>query len=206
MMDRNELIEKLESGAIAIDADDASTNAEEKSEAMQMAVAKIREKRTKTGKVYGVKTEEKSKRLTPQQHIFVQGILNGKTQIQAYRDAYNVRTENDSTIAVSANRLMKNPKITALLGSFEESLKEKIIEDAVRTRRFVMERLHSRVMDAKTESTELKALELMGKAVGMFTDRVEQTVEQINPEKLKEELKAHLTLLDTVTPIKKRSA
>lgn len=206
MMDRNELIEKLESGAIAIDADDASTNAEEKSEAMQMAVAKIREKRTKTGKVYGVKTEEKSKRLTPQQHIFVQGILNGKTQIQAYRDAYNVRTENDSTIAVSANRLMKNPKITALLGSFEESLKEKIIEDAVRTRRFVMERLHSRVMDAKTESTELKALELMGKAVGMFTDRVEQTVEQISPEKLKEELKAHIRLLDNVTPIEKRSA
>ena len=206
MMDRNELIEKLESGAIAIDADDASTNAEEKSEAMQMAVAKIREKRTKTGKVYGVKTEEKSKRLTPQQHVFVQGILNGKTQIQAYRDAYNVRTENDSTIAVSANRLMKNPKISALLGSFEESLKEKIIEDAVRTRRFVMERLHDRVTNAKTESVELKALELMGKAVGMFTDRVEQTVEQINPEKLKEELKAHLTLLETVTPIKKRSA
>ena len=205
-MDRHELIEKLESGAIAIDVDDASTNAEEKSEAMQMAVAKIREKRTKTGKVYGVKTEEKSKRLTPQQHVFVQGILNGKTQIQAYRDAYNVRTENDSTIAVSANRLMKNPKISALLGSFEESLKEKIIEDAIRTRRFVMERLHDRVTNAKTESVELKALELMGKAVGMFTDRVEQTVEQINPEKLKEELKAHLTLLETVTPIKKRSA
>ena len=206
MMDRNELIEKLESGAIAIDVDDASTNAEGKSEAMQTAVAKIREKRTKTGKVYGVKTEEKSKRLTPQQHVFVQGILNGKTQIQAYRDAYNVRTENDSTIAVSANRLMKNPKISALLGSFEESLKEKIIEDAIRTRRFVMERLHDRVTNAKTESVELKALELMGKAVGMFTDRVEQTVEQINPEKLKEELKAHLTLLETVTPIKKRSA
>ena len=206
MMDRNELIEKLESGAIAIDVDDASTNAEGKSEAIQTAVAKIREKRTKTGKVYGVKTEEKSKRLTPQQHVFVQGILNGKTQIQAYRDAYNVRTENDSTIAVSANRLMKNPKISALLGSFEESLKEKIIEDAVRTRRFVMERLHDRVTNAKTESVELKALELMGKAVGMFTDRVEQTVEQINPEKLKEELKAHLTLLETVTPIKKRSA
>lgn len=206
MMDRNELIEKLENDAITIDADDASTNAEGTSEAIQTAVAKIREKRTKTGKVYGVKTEEKSKRLTPQQHVFVQGILNGKTQIQAYRDAYNVRTENDSTIAVSANRLMKNPKISALLGSFEESLKEKIIEDAVRTRRFVMERLHDRVTNAKTESVELKALELMGKAVGMFTDRVEQTVEQINPEKLKEELKAHLTLLETVTPIKKRSA
>ena len=208
-MDRHELIEKLESDAITIDDDDASTNVEDKSEAMQMAVAKIREKRSKKGKVYGVDTEEQKKekqsRLTPQQHLFVQSILAGKTQIQAYKDAYNTNT-TDAVIAVNANRLLKNKKISALLGSFEESLKEKIIEDAVRTRRFVMEKLHDRVTKAKTESAELKALELMGKAVGMFTDRVEQTVEQINPEKLKEELKAHIKLLDNVQPITKRSA
>ena len=208
-MDRHELIEKLESDAITIDDDDASTNVEDKSEAMQMAVAKIREKRSKTGKVYGVDTEEQKKekqsRLTPQQHLFVQSILAGKTQIQAYKDAYNTNA-TDAVIAVNANRLLKNKKISALLGSFEESLKEKIIEDAVRTRRFVMEKLHDRVTNAKTESAELKALELMGKAVGMFTERVEQTVEQINPEKLKEELKAHIKLLDNVQPITKRSA
>lgn len=208
-MDRHELIEKLESDAITIDDDDASTNVEDKSEAMQMAVAKIREKRSKTGKVYGVDTEEQKKekqsRLTPQQHLFVQSILAGKTQIQAYKDAYNTNA-TDAVIAVNANRLLKNRKISALLGSFEESLKEKIIEDAVRTRRFVMEKLHDRVTNAKTESAELKALELMGKAVGMFTERVEQTVEQINPEKLKEELKAHIKLLDNVQPITKRSA
>ena len=208
-MNRHELIEKLESDAITIDEDDASTNEQDKSEAMQTAVAKIREKKTKTGKVYGVDTEEQKKekqsRLTPQQHLFVRAILDGKTQIQAYKDAYNTNA-SDAVIAVNANRLLKNKKITALLGSVEETLKEKVIEDAVRTRRFVMERLHSRVISAKTESSELKALELMGKAVGMFTDRVEQTVEQINPEKLKEELKAHIKLLDNVKPIEKRSA
>lgn len=208
-MDRHELIEKLESDAITIDDVDASTNAVGKSEAMQMAVAKIREKKTKTGKIVGVDTEEQKKekqsRLTPQQHLFVQSILAGKTQIQAYKDAYNTNA-TDAVIAVNANRLLKNRKISALLGSFEDSLKEKIIEDAIRTRRFVMEKLHDRVTNAKTESSELKALELMGKAVGMFTDRVEQTVEQISPEKLKEELKAHIRLLDNVTPIEKRSA
>jgi hypothetical protein len=208
-MDRHELIEKLESGAITVDGVDASTNAEDKSEAMQMAVAKIREKRSKTGKIFGVDTEEqkaeKKSRLTPQQHLFVQGILAGKTKLQAYKDAYNTNCD-DAICSVNANRLLKNKKITALLGSFEESLKEKIIEDAVRTRRFVMEKLHDRVTNAKTESAELKALELMGKAVGMFTDRVEQTVEQISPEKLKEELKSHLRLLDNVQPISKSSA
>jgi hypothetical protein len=209
-MDRHELIEKLEADAITIDDTDASTNdAGKPSEAMQMAVAKIVEKKTKTGKIYGVDTEEqrreKKSRLTPQQHLFVQAILSGKTKLQAYKDSYNTNAD-DAICSVNANRLLKNKKIIALLGSFEESLKEKIIEDSVRTRRFVMEKLHDRVTNAKTESAELKALELMGKAVGMFTDRVEQTVEQISPEKLKEELKAHIKLLDNVKPITKRSA
>jgi hypothetical protein len=208
-MNRHELIEKLEADAITIDDSHASTNAEGKSEAMQTAVAKIREKKTKTGKIYGVDTEEqkreKQSRLTPQQHLFVRAILDGKTQIQAYKDAYNTNA-SDAVIAVNANRLLKNKKITALLGSLEETLKEKIIEDAVKTRRFVMERLHARATTAKTESSELKALELMGKAVGMFTERVEQTVEQISTEKLKEELKSHLKLLDMAKHTTKRSA
>ena len=59
---------------------------------------------------------------------------------------------------------------------------------------------------AKTEGTQLKALELMGRAVGMFTDKVETKVEEINTEKLKAELKSHLTLLENVAPIRKRSA
>jgi hypothetical protein len=48
------------------------------------------------------------------------------------------------------------------------------------------------------DSQKLRALELMGKAVGMFTDRVERVVEQISPESLKDELSKHLALLDDV--------
>ena len=208
-MNRDKLIEMLESDAITEDDPHASTNEPgNHAEGVQAAVAKVREKRTKTGKVYGVprEGEDKSKRLTPQMQLFVNAILAGKTKVEAYKSAYNTRTENDASLIANANKLLKDARITALLGSLDESLKEKIIEDAVRTRRFVMEKLHDRVTNAKTESSELKALELMGKAVGMFTDRVEQTVEQISPEKLKEELKAHIRLLDNVTPIEKRSA
>ncbi len=76
----------------------------------------------------------------------------------------------------------------------------------MRTRRHVMEQLYKHAQSAKTEGTQLKALELMGRAVGMFTDKVETKVEEINTEKLKEELKSHLTLLENVAPIRKRSA
>ena len=94
----------------------------------------------------------------------------------------------------------------SLLGSLDEALKEKVIEDAIKTRRFVMERLHDRVLKAKTESAELKALELMGRAVAMFTDNVEQKVQQVSVQQLKDELKSHLTLLDNVAVLEKRSA
>jgi len=181
-----------------------------RSEAGQAAVAavlKVEEKRTKKGNIYGVKPSSTGERRpTASQMAFVQGLLQGKSKIQAYKDAYNVRTQSDSTISVSASKLMKSPTVIKLLSSFEEQFKDKIIEDAVRTRRWVMERLHEKAVTAKTESTELKALELMGKAVGMFTDKVEQTVEQVDAGKLKEELRSHLRLLEKVPPTSKRSA
>lgn len=209
-MNRDELINALETDAIKIDEDTSSTNMESPAngEAMQIAVAKIREKKTKSGKVWGVKSKDENanKRLTPQMQMFVSFLMQGQTKVQAYRNAYNTRTDNDATIIGSANRLIKDPRISALLQSLDEAVREKVIEDAVKTRRFVMERLHDKATQAKTESAELKALELMGRAVGMFTDKVEGKIEEISTERLKAELKDHLKLLDNVTPIKKRSA
>lgn len=206
-MNKDELIKKLESNDIPIDDDyDIATKPRDKreadSEAMLIAVAKVREKTTSTGKVFGVKEDKPSKRLTANQQVFVQNILNGMTQLDAYKDAYDTRTDNDSTISVNANRLLKNPKISALLGSLTDTFKEKIVREAVETRRYVMEQLYSyAAAETKPDGTRLKALEMMGRAVGMFTDKVEQKVEQISTDQLKAELKSHLTLLDNVTPI-----
>lgn len=53
---------------------------------------------------------------------------------------------------------------------------------------------------AKDESAQLsnrlKALELIGRSVGMFTDKVEQTVEEVSVDQLKKELESSLALLD----------
>jgi hypothetical protein len=199
----------LESDAITESDPHASTNEPgNHAEGVQAAVAKVREKRTKTGKVYGVprEGEDKTKRLTPQMQLFVNAILAGKTKVEAYKSAYNTRTENDASLIANANKLLKDSRITALLGSLDESLKEKVIEDAVRTRRFVMERLHDRVMKAKTEGAELKALELMGRAVAMFSDNVNQQVKHVDTNALKAELRTHLTLLESVKKPEKRSA
>jgi hypothetical protein len=51
----------------------------------------------------------------------------------------------------------------------------------------------------KSEGSKLKALELIGRAVGMFTDKVETKVEEVSTDQLKRELEGHLALLDQAT-------
>jgi hypothetical protein len=208
-MDKEQLIEQLQQHAEEENID-ASTNVPglDTPEGMQAAVAKIREKKTKTGKVIGVQdsTRKENRRLTSKMQVFVNNILSGQSPAIAYKNAYNVRTDNHATIVASANKLMRDQRINTLLEALSEEYRRKVIDNAVSTREHVMAELFKHTQQAKQEGTKLKALELMGRAVGMFTDKVEQKVEEISTEKLKQELQSHLSLLDNVKPIKKRSA
>jgi phage terminase small subunit len=53
--------------------------------------------------------------LTPNQEKFVQGIIEGKSQIDAYREAYPKQRSADKTCYENASRLMNNSKIKARL-------------------------------------------------------------------------------------------
>ena len=74
-----------------------------------------------------------------------------------------------------------------------ESVEKNIIDDQVAARRHVLEQLYAHANDQKARTSDkLKALELMGKAFGMFTDKTETKVEQVDPERLKRELDQHM--------------
>jgi phage terminase small subunit len=169
------------------------------SEQLRTAVNESSAHKTRDGKVWGVKGESKG-RLTGKQRLFCNLIVTQSlSATEAYRRAYNVTSDRMATSSVDANRLMKNPKVKDLLESALARTEDNVINDAQMTRRHIMAELleHSRSM--KSESSKLKALELMGKAVGMFVDKVEQTIEQVSPEQLKDELSKHLALLDQAT-------
>ena len=51
--------------------------------------------------------------LTYKQEQFIQGLLDGLSQIEAYKRAYNCENMSDSTISSNASRLFKNSKIIA---------------------------------------------------------------------------------------------
>jgi len=96
-------------------------------------------------------------------------------------------------VIASANKLMKDQRISALMEPVFEAIKQNVIDDAIATRRYVLEQLHQHAADDNVRTSDrLKSLELMGKAIGMFVDKSEAKVEQIDPEQLKRELDSHL--------------
>ena len=97
-----------------------------------------------------------------------------------------------SSVTVSANacRLLKDPRVNAIVRLARDS--KDIVSDPTALRLYVMRHLLHHANTMKSESNQIRALELLGKTVGMFTDRVETKAEVVNPEQLKADLEKHL--------------
>lgn len=64
------------------------------------------------------------KKLTAKQEKFVQELIKGKSQREAYKAAYNAKNMSENSIDVEASKLLKNPKVAQ---RFEE-LRSKVIK------------------------------------------------------------------------------
>jgi hypothetical protein len=170
---------------------------------IRSAVAQVEVKKKKNGLPRGVHKEETStngrdKRMTAKMHAFASNIVQGMSPSDAYRRAYDCSNMSEASIVSDANRLLKDARITQLLESFWVTLKENVIADNQATRRHIMSQLFDHAERAgERTSDKLKALELMGRAIGMFTDKVESKTEEVNVDSLKKELESSLALLQT---------
>ena len=104
--------------------------------------------------------------VSTQQLMFIHGILNGKTQKQAYRHAHLNDRSNDKNICVTANRLLHSPKIQVLIQSINSTATELLADDRKATRRYVFRELFALSKQAEQERHKIKALGLLGKTCG----------------------------------------
>lgn len=194
-----EYMRKLEE----VEQDEGLFEPGEISEAERLAALAPEPKVRKDGEVMG-SPKKRVRPLTIQQMAFVQGVIAGKTYRQAYRDAYPNDTSKDQTISASAQKLLKHPEVRKRIEDGWEQTVEVLIEDVGATKRYVLSQLLHHAREGKQESTKIKALELMGKSVGLFT-RDTEAGDNAKPdaERLKRELAGHLRLLDNVKPIKR---
>jgi hypothetical protein len=108
-------------------------------------------------------------------------------------------------ITSSAYRLSKDERIQKALQEAWGETVEVLAEDTAATKRYVLKELLALTKGGKQEGSRLKALELMGRAAGMFQPQGAEVIEKVSAEQLRKELSGHLKLLDNVKPLKAKA-
>lgn len=111
--------------------------------------------------------------LTQKQEAFVQRILEGMSQADAYRSAYPNQRMTDKTLWESASKLMKNPKVTARLKELRDELAKPTIMSAQERLEWLTKLIQSK---EETTSDKLKAADIMNKMQGEYVQKVEAEV------------------------------
>ena len=130
--------------------------------------------------------------LTAKQQAFADLIATGQRQSVAYRRAYDATDMAPATVWNEASRLVRHPEVAQRLALLKQEAEYSAATRREVTRDFVFQELAALAMDAPTSNARLKALELLGKSVGMFTDRVEVEVEEV--ERSAEEIEASIRM------------
>ena len=138
-------------------------------------------------------------KITPKQHEFARLIAEEHlTSSDAYRRAYkpNILAKNKS-VHEMACRVMTNIKVQSMIRSIQHEREEENRMRAIRREEFVLKKLMEEVEEGDQASSRIRALELLGKTVSMFSNKVEIKTKQIDrsSEDLTEDLKLKLQKL-----------
>lgn len=132
--------------------------------------------------------------MTPKQLHFCRCVASGMTQADAYREAYE---PSDSTTAASihtlASRLMGQVEIRSRVDTLISARERAVAASALSDRDKVLSKLRGWMDSAEpTDSTKLRAAELLGKAAGLFTSEINVTTKERDASEVAAELAQRL--------------
>jgi len=136
-------------------------------------------------------TENNKQNLTAKQEGFVLSILEGKTQIDAYKANYNCENMSDDVIYVRASEVMKNSKVAVRLAELRQQRAnisgwtlEKLIEEFASVKEKCMQEVEVLVKFGNPtgeyvfkEHGVIKALENIGKLLGHYEEKIKHSGE-----------------------------
>ena len=121
-------------------------------------------------------TYQSIKSLTPKQEKFCLLVSSGTSNSEAYREAYRAEKMLPNTVNREAHRLTQNPMVATRISALKAGVESDTRATVVEARRWVLGRLQEEATYAGTAGARIRALELLGKAVGLFdTHNVEDT-------------------------------
>lgn len=107
--------------------------------------------------------------LTVKQEKFVQNILNGMTQRQAYKDAYNAENMKDETIDSEACILFKDQKVAERYQELLKEMEKVAVMSALEKRKLLKEMI---LNDKNSMGDRLKALDIDNKMSGEYIENL----------------------------------
>ena len=122
---------------------------------------------------------KKEAELTIKQRQFVDEIIKGKlgSYKEAYAKVYDVTLTKANKIPkwveVEASKLVANPKIAQSIHKAIERKETVAVASSLRTRNYVIDQLYRESKESDSDSARIRALELLGKSVSLFSDVVE---------------------------------
>ena len=115
----------------------------------------------------------KENKLTPKQERFIQNIVSGMSQRQAYKEAYNAENMTDETIDVRACELFNDSKIRVRYQELINKLEEETLMTATEKRRMLKEM----ALDTSNSITDrIKAIDTDNKMTGEYVTKIEGDV------------------------------
>jgi len=111
--------------------------------------------------------------LTTKQEAFAEHVVSGESLSAAYRLAYDAKGMSDEAVRVEASRLFMHPNVSlrvrALNVEKEDQRRMLMVSDAQAS----ITTLRDMLKSADSSSAKIRAAELLGKAAGIFTDKLE---------------------------------
>ena len=119
--------------------------------------------------------------LTPRQELFARGVAAGNTQVGALRNAYpGTRGWAPRHQWTRASVLMADAKVLQRVDELKEQVSEKVVLTAEKVLRDI-ERVREMAVESGDYNPALKASELQGKYLKMWTDKVDVGGQEDNP-------------------------
>ena len=139
-----------------------------------------------------------SDKLTGKQRRFCELVAAGKTQADAYREAYN-STGTSQTVRNSASKLMKQEYIKSTVDGLIKRKSDLNMARTVSSQELVTRTLRDHIPGTiSLETTQVQSLSILAKISGMYVNKIEDVTERSSND-IEADLKRKLSELALVT-------
>jgi len=120
------------------------------------------------------KSSTRHQGLTDKQEAFCHAVMSGQCFSDAYRSCYNAAGMTAASIHVEASKLAASPKVSLRIEGLQRDMEAQRRMQGAARGDAVLKQLTDIAMDLDIQDgARVRALELLGKSVGLWIDKVE---------------------------------